>query len=154
MTRRWKFEAYQKEQRAVTKLATSQLGGLSAADTIIVWGNGGFGPTSHGHASAPNKKMQAQLARHVAIVVGSEYRSSKTSSCHHAEISAFPSHDGKRHTVVACRACHTMLGRDINAAHVILDIFLSMQSTSDLPDWIRDDDVRAGNNSTTLVPLS
>ena len=46
--RRWRFTVYQKEQRAVKKLATSLLGGLWPSNTIIVWGNGGVGPTSRG----------------------------------------------------------------------------------------------------------
>jgi hypothetical protein len=50
--RRWKFESYSQEQHAVEKLSTALLGGLSPSNTLIVWGNGGFGPTSHGHASA------------------------------------------------------------------------------------------------------
>jgi hypothetical protein len=79
--RRWKFESYSQEQRAVEKLSTDLLGGL--CNTLIVWGNGGFGPTSHGHASAPNKKLQNKLAKRCPLVVGSEYRSTKTSCCHH-----------------------------------------------------------------------
>jgi hypothetical protein len=111
MLRRWKFESYQKEQRAVTILAVSLLGGLSPTYTIVVWGNGGFGPTSHGHASAPNKKMQSALSKHLPLVVGSEYRSSKTSACHHGNVNTKKTVSGRRHTVVSCLACKTMLGR-------------------------------------------
>ena len=81
--RRWKFESYQKEQRAVDQLRTDILGGLSPANTLVVWGGGGFGPTSKGHDSAPNKKMQLALAHKVPLVVASEFRSSKTSCCCH-----------------------------------------------------------------------
>jgi hypothetical protein len=59
--RRWKFESYSKEQRAVEKLSTDLLGGLSPSNTLIVWGNGGFGPTSHGHASASSVETETQL---------------------------------------------------------------------------------------------
>jgi hypothetical protein len=150
MTRRWKFQAYQKEQRAVTKLVTSLLGGLNAADTIVVWGNGGFGPTSQGHAPAPNKKLQSQLAKHVPVVVGSEHRSSITSACHHGTIVPIsnkrcPGH--RRHTVVKCSACCTMLSRDANAAHVIADIFTAMKESSSLPVWITDTCIRETNSN-------
>ena len=140
--RRWKFEAYQKEQRAVTKLVTSILGGLLPSNTLIVWGNGGFGPTSKGHASAPNKKLQNLLAKHIPLVVGSEYRppaSSITSACHHAEVKPISRTDNpRRHTVVKCESCSTVLSRDANAAHVIADIFEEMTFDRVLPVWITD----------------
>jgi hypothetical protein len=44
--------------------ATHVLDGL-----IVVCGNGGFGLTSQGHASAPNKKLQSHLAKHVPRVI-------------------------------------------------------------------------------------
>jgi hypothetical protein len=150
MPRRWKFQAYQKEQRAVTKLVTSLLGGLKPADTIVVWGNGGFGPTSQGHASAPNKKLQSCLAKHVPLVIGSEHRSSITSACHHGTVIPISNKrcpDRRRHTVVKCSACCTMLSRDANAAHVIADIFTAMKESSSLPVWITDTCIRETNSN-------
>jgi hypothetical protein len=38
---------------------------MSPNDTLLVWGNGGFGPTSRGHASAPNRKLQMALSRYL-----------------------------------------------------------------------------------------
>jgi hypothetical protein len=153
MPRRWKFESYQKEQRAIKKLATSLLGGLSSDNTLLVWGNGGFGPTSCGHASAPNKKMQRLLSSYIPVTVGSEYRSSVTSACHHGKVVARKdkSRPG-RHTVVTCIACNVMLGRDANAAHVIADTFSSMRTSPELPLWITNDQTRTHNS--LLVPLS
>ena len=147
MIRRWKFESYQKEQRAITKLATSLLGGLRPLNTIIVWGDGGFPPTSHGHAPAPNKKMQSQLSKHIPLVVGSEYRSSITSACHHVAVLPLKQTRmlSRRHTVMTCTACRTMLSRDANAAHVIADIFLEMISSSTRPTWITDTTKRNSN---------
>ena len=52
--RRWNFDCYRKEQLAVKKLSEDLLTGCSGK-TVIVWGNGGFGPTSRRHAAAPNK---------------------------------------------------------------------------------------------------
>ena len=104
MIRRWKFDAYQKEQRAVTKLVTSLLGGLRPSNTLIVWGNGGFGPTSRGHASAPNKKLQSLLAHHIPLAIGSEFRSSITSACHHGNVNPISCERRlRRHTVVQCQ---------------------------------------------------
>jgi hypothetical protein len=147
--RRWKFQSYQKEQRAVEKLSTDLLGGLSPSETLIVWGNGGFGPTSKGHESAPNKKMQKALARHVSLVIGSEYRSTQTSCCHHCSVKALK-HEGQntRAVVVQCGSCKTLLGRDVNAAAVIADIFTAVRFTDETrPDWISDDTTRVKNKS-------
>ena len=135
--RRWKFEVYKKEQRAVKSLATDLLGGLRPYNTIIVWGNGGFAPSGRGHAPAPNKKLQLLLSKHVPLVIGSEYRSSKTSACHHDQVREI----SLSKQIMCCimmpsRACKTVLSRDKNAAHVIADIFLEMQTLVDLPDQI------------------
>jgi hypothetical protein len=54
---RWKFECYQKEQLAAHQLSKDLLLGCTGP-SIVVWGNGGFGPTSRGHASAPNKRLR------------------------------------------------------------------------------------------------
>jgi hypothetical protein len=98
--RRFKFEAYQREQRTAKKLATDLLGGLSPLSTIVVWGNGGFGPTSRGHAPAPNQKMQRLLARYVPLITSSEYKSSKTSACCHAALNPLRHQGQKQRTTV------------------------------------------------------
>ncbi len=123
-TSRWKFETYQKEQRAVEKLSTDLLGGLSPTNTLVVWGNGSFGATSKGHDSAPNKTLRHLLSRFVPIVMNSEYNTSKLSCCHHT-VAVKLSTEGysRRGTVLKCKECSTMLGRDENAAHNILHIF-------------------------------
>jgi hypothetical protein len=146
-TRRWKFESYQKEQRAVEKLCTALLGGLSPTNTLVVWGNGGFGPTSKGHASAPNQKLQKAIAQRLPLVVGSEYRSSKTSACCHCAVKEIKGKlQQQRATLVQCLGCRTLLGRDVNAANVIADIFCSVRGTLEkLPPWIDDDSVRTQN---------
>ena len=150
MPRRWKFQAYQKEQRAVTKLVTSLLGGLNPTDTIVVWGNGGFGPTSQGHAPAPNKKLQSHLAKYVPVVVGSEHRSSITSACHHGTVVPISNKrcsGGRRHTVVKCSACCTMLSRDANVVYVIADIFTATKKFILLPVWITDTCTQKNNSN-------
>ena len=152
--RRWKFEAYQKEQRAVKKLSTDLLDGMSPKDTLVVWGNGGFGPTSRGHASAPNRKLQMALSRYLPVVVASEFRSSQTSTCHHCCIKSVKRQGQKqRATVLKCLGCATLHSRDFNAAHVIADVFLAMQAThsSGLPDWITVDAIRQSNLLTPLA---
>jgi hypothetical protein len=152
--RRWKFESYSQEQRAVEKLSTDLLGGL--CNTLIVWGNGGFGPTSHGHASAPNKKLQNKLAQRCPLVVGSEYRSTKTSCCHHCPVTEVTwEHNDRRRTIVKCQACLSLLSRDRNAAHVIADIFLAVCGTTTSktePLWVMDDAVRESNKLNTTPP--
>ena len=132
---RWRFECYQKDQLAIRKLSKRLLEGC-IGPTIIVWGNGGFGPTSRGHASAPNKRLRRLLSKYVPVVLSSEYRSSKRSACCHAEVSDRPSE--KRITVKQCTACKTLLSSDVSAACIILDIsqYQRTNRTSDLPMFI------------------
>ena len=68
MPRRWKLQAYQKEQRAVTKLVTSLLGGLNPTDTIVVWGNGA--------SVQPLKATRLHRTRNCSLTWPSTYRSS------------------------------------------------------------------------------
>jgi hypothetical protein len=114
---------------------------ISRTETLVVWGNGGFGPTSRGHDSAPNKKMQKALSLHMPLVIGSEYLSSKTSCCHHCDVKKLKIKGQKtRNSVVQCISCKTLLGRDVNAAAVIAYIFTSVRFTNDpRPVWITDD---------------
>ena len=83
---RWKFESaslrtivrYRKEQLATHQLSKAILSGCTGP-SLIVWGNGGFGPTSHGHASAPNKRLRRLLSKYAPVILSSEYRSSRRS---------------------------------------------------------------------------
>ena len=123
---------------------------LNPTDTIVVWGNGGFGPTSQGHAPAPNKKLQSHLAKYVPVVVGSEHRSSITSACHHGTVVPISNKrcsGGRRHTVVKCSACCTMLSRDANVVYVIADIFTATKKLIFLPVWITDTCTRKNNSN-------
>jgi hypothetical protein len=45
------------KQLAAHQLSKDLLLGCTGP-SIVVWGNGGFGPTSRGHASAPNKRLR------------------------------------------------------------------------------------------------
>ena len=51
------------------------LGDLPRASTTVLWGTGGFGPTSRKHAAAPNKKLRSLLNRHLVrpILLVSEF---------------------------------------------------------------------------------
>jgi hypothetical protein len=48
-----------------------------------------------------------------------------------------------------------MLGRDVNAAHVIADMFLDMISSCKLPRWIDDDETMTKNSfiGATINPI-
>ena len=137
--RRWVFECYQKEQLAAKKLCKNLLSGCTDK-TLVVWGNGGFGPTSKGHASAPNKKLQRLVSKYIPVIVSSEYGSSQISCCCHEPMSACK-HKGqtKRVTVKTCTKCHTMLSRDRSAACVIADIFRYQRKlqTLELPSFLK-----------------
>ena len=132
---RWKFECYQKEQLAAKQLSKDLLSGCTGP-SIVVWGNGGFGPTSRGHASAPNKRLRRLLSKYTPVILSSEYRSSQRSACCHAHLKNRPS--PKRVTVKQCMTCKTLLSRDVSAACVILDIFEFQRrnQTKDLPVFI------------------
>ena len=117
--------------------------------TLVVWGNCGLGPTSKGHDSAPDKKIQKDLARRVPLVIGSEYRSTQTSCCHHCSVKALK-YEGQntRSVVVQCKSCKTLLRRDVNAVAVIADIFTAVPFYEETrPDWITDDTMRVKNKS-------
>ena len=153
--RRWSFETYKAEQRAgnnlcarVKALVSTRTQALARAQaparpTLIVWGAGTFGPTSRGHASAPNKKMQKLLSRCFPVVLSCERNTSKISSCCHVptrSTSAHPDQDPGRHPrsdVRVCNGCHTLLSRDGMAAKNILDIFMHQQQHTEYscPAW-------------------
>jgi hypothetical protein len=92
--------------------------------------------------------MQKALARRMPLVIGSEYRSSQTSCCHHCLVTGLKSLGRKtRGVVVQCQACKTLLGRDLNAAAVIADVFTALQFTKESrPLWITDDATRIANS--------
>ena len=131
--RRWKMEAYSTEQRAVEKLST-QLLEHASPQVIVVWGNGGFPPTSKGHASAPNKKLRRCLSRKMPILVVSEHNTSKRACCctrapldlDNCRRSTYK----RRTTVKKCPRCKTLLGRDMNAAVNISKMFLHQVRSS------------------------
>ena len=78
-----RFSVYQKQQRAFHTVAV-QLCNKNIANSVVLWGGGGFGPTSRGHASAPNKLLRRKLADHgVKIFVVDEYKSSQLTACCH-----------------------------------------------------------------------
>ena len=54
---------------------------LCEETVILVWGDGSFGPSTKGHASAPNKRLQRLLSKYIPIVTSSEYKTSQMSPC-------------------------------------------------------------------------
>ena len=136
--RRWGFDSYRQEQRAVHKLAAAVLGGES--NVVVAWGNGSFGPTSNGHASAPNKALRRSLSRFFPIVLVDEYNTSKKTHCceQHARQLRTPNYK-ERTTVVQCPKCKTLLSRDTNAAKNILKVFRTQEKNqnAELPEYLR-----------------
>lgn len=103
---------------------------LSPSDTLIVWGNGGLGPTA------------MHLFRYLPVVMASRFRSSQTSTCHHYCVQGHQ----KRATVLKCLGCATH-------QYCKAEVFLAMQAThsSELPDWIS---VNAIRQSNVWIPLA
>ena len=60
--RRWAFDSYKQEQGAIHKLVHTLLDGVKDKTNVVVaWGDGSFGPTLRGHASAPNKGLMERI---------------------------------------------------------------------------------------------
>ena len=140
--RRRKFQAYQEGQQAVTKLAAVILEGVeNPSNVVVAWGNGSFGPTSRGHASAPNKSLRKSLGRFFPIVLVNEYNTSKKMCCCRGPGKELRTvnYQKKRATVLQCPACHCVLSRDFNAAMNILAVFKYQvqHQTSELPEYLR-----------------
>jgi hypothetical protein len=121
---RWGFECYKKEQLAAHQLSKDLFSGCTGP-SVLVWGDGGFGPTSHGHASAPNKRLRRLLSKYVPVILSSEHLSSQRSACCLSRMKDCRKIQlgMKRVTVKQCTSCQTLLSRDVSAACVILDIF-------------------------------
>ena len=72
-----RFRVYQQTQRAYG-IVVNELTENSPQNFVAGWGNGSFGPTSSGHAAAPNKRLRKELgARGVDIRLVPEYNTSK-----------------------------------------------------------------------------
>ena len=133
---RWTFECYQKEQLAAYQLRRLRArkrkdllfgctGRLRARKrpAIIVWANGGFGPTSRRHAPAPNKRLRRLLSKYMPVIISSEYCSSQRSACCHGALADRPS--PKRVALAraqapvkqctTCKCTTSLLSRDVSA---------------------------------------
>lgn len=139
--RRWKFDSYRDGQRAVHKLTTAILSGVEDKNNAIVaWGNGSFGPTSRGHASAPNKGLRKSLCRFLPIVLVDEHKTSRKSCCCQADVLSLRTPEyKKRTTVLQCDSCQRLLGRDVCAAVNIGNVFKHQVRTQDatLPSYLK-----------------
>ena len=63
--RKLRFWCYQKQQLAYATVTAGLCGGRERiASTVVLWGDGNFGPTSRGYAAAPNKGLRRELALH------------------------------------------------------------------------------------------
>jgi hypothetical protein len=142
--RRWKFDSYQSGQRAVTKLVTAILEGVEdKTDVIVGWGNGSFGPTSKGHAAAPNVALRRSLAPFFPIVLINEYKTSQMTCCCHTVGIGLRTDQykqtNKRTTVLQCPTCRSILSRDVNAASNIYQVFKyqTEERTSTTPTYLQ-----------------
>ena len=84
-----RFKIFIQEKRALAKIARNlldknKLNGKS--DILLLWGNGGFKPTSRKWESAPNKGLRRKLSKWIPIVLVNEHKTSKISPCCHKEV--------------------------------------------------------------------
>jgi len=132
-------------QRSYKKIAVElrhavqvMVGGPFAGEIVLVWGNGGFGPTSRGHRAAPNKKMRRGLSPFFPRFISSEHKSTQKCGAHgclghlvagrgqtsQLERIRLPNRVTKplrdrRH----CPVCRTTWDRDVTASLSIANIF-------------------------------
>ena len=105
----------EKEQLAAHQLSKESFSGCTGP-SILVWGDGGFGPTSHGYASAPNQRLRRLLSKYIPVIVSSEYLSSQRSACCLSRMKDCRKIQPgmKRVTVKQCTSCQTLLSRDVS----------------------------------------
>ena len=132
---RWKFECFQKEQLATHQLSKDLLFGCTGP-SIVVWGNGGFGPTSRGHAAAPNKRLRRLLSKYMPVILSSEYCSSQRSACCHAALTDRPSpkrvaRARAQAPVKQCTTCKCVLRLFFQEMYLRLASFWTSLSSSD-----------------------
>ena len=79
-----RFATHQKQQRVFVTIAKQLTNNRPPSTYVVLWGAGNFGPTSRGHASAPNKLMRRELAHHGVKIrmVNEDYTSQYTACCH------------------------------------------------------------------------
>ena len=123
-----RFQSTQSSGRTLVRSLRSALEIEASEKLVLVWGNGGFGPTSRGHASAPNKALVRRLLPHVhAVIYSTEHMSSRRCSrCQKTSLKEGKSGcaeklrlRGLRH----CVNCRSIWNRDTNAALNIRRMF-------------------------------
>ena len=104
---------------------------LCKETVILVWGDGTFSPSTKGHASAPNKRLQRLLSKHIPIVTSSEYKTSQMSPCCGVRLRELQSPGRKRVVLKVCPSCQVQWNRDMAAAINIGHIFKHQCETCD-----------------------
>jgi hypothetical protein len=103
--RKIKFQVFQATQRAYCTIA-NDLCQKDIKNSVVLWGDGSFGPTLQGHASAPNKKLREELRhRGVQIHLANEYLTSRRTACCHqpSKYATDPKTGSKLHGLLYCK---------------------------------------------------
>jgi hypothetical protein len=83
----------------------------------LIWGDGSFSHTGHGHPPCPKQGLRDALAHHFdECVMGSEDRTSKTSPCCDAEVLFIDPYPAGRGRAFRCKECKGPWNRDLAAA--------------------------------------
>ena len=91
--RRNRLDKHSNELQAAKKVAEEFLA-LCKETVIPVWGDGTFGASTKGHASAPNKRLQRLQSKYIPIVTSSEYKTSQRSPCRGVPLRELPTVPG------------------------------------------------------------
>ena len=80
--RKLRFDVFQRQQQAVVQVTKELCGSRRPESCVVLWGAGSFGPTSKGHAAAPNKLLRRKVADNgLEIRLVDEYRTSQRTAC-------------------------------------------------------------------------
>jgi hypothetical protein len=124
--RRLRLHTYMKKQKAYNTICNRILSPSSDKppdfSSIVAFGAAGFSSSSCGYASAPVKGLRRELSKRCSVVLVNEFKTSQVCSGCQEEF-----HKHQRFWKLrACKRCHKLWNRDVNASCNIRDIFMYM----------------------------
>ena len=124
--RRLRLHTYMKKQKAYNTICNRILSPSPNQppnfSSIVAFGAAGFSSSSRGYASAPVKGLRRELSKRCSVVLVDEFKTSQVCSGCQEKF-----HEHQRFWKLrACKRCHKLWNRDVNASRNIRDIFMYM----------------------------